>query len=197
MHVRQDKSCPIDFRCDFCSVALQAIASSPQIAAQAGNQVVETEHLAKALLEQPNGIARRVISKAGGNPTAFLASTEDAIRRQPRVMGSVQQVGRQTGRRTPFVVSRASWAACSRWGDRQTDRRHSSSAARHGQHAAGGVTDRQIDRQTDRRTDVPISLNTSGQEGHSTNPIAFSEAPKALSVCACFLSLFGSVCSRS
>lgn len=32
-------------------------------------QLVETEHLFKALLEQPNGLARRIMSKAGLNPT--------------------------------------------------------------------------------------------------------------------------------
>lgn len=35
-------------------------------------QLVETEHLFKALLEQPAGLARRILSKAGLNPTQLL-----------------------------------------------------------------------------------------------------------------------------
>ncbi len=52
----------------------------------------ETEHLMKALLEQPNGLARRIVSKAGGNPTALLDAVDAFTRRQPRVSGDSQQV---------------------------------------------------------------------------------------------------------
>lgn len=38
-------------------------------------QIVETEHLFKALLEQPNGLARRILSKAGLNPTQVCAKS--------------------------------------------------------------------------------------------------------------------------
>jgi ATP-dependent Clp protease ATP-binding subunit ClpB len=54
--------------------------------------VQETEHLMKALLEQPNGLARRVVSKAGGNPSALLDTVDAFTRRQPRVSGDSQQV---------------------------------------------------------------------------------------------------------
>ena len=53
---------------------------------------METEHLFKCLLEQPNGLARRILAKAGSNPTGLLDKTEDFIRRQPRVTGDSQQV---------------------------------------------------------------------------------------------------------
>ena len=46
----------------------------------------------KALLEQPNGLARRVVSKAGGNPSAMLDAVDAFTRRQPRVSGDSQQV---------------------------------------------------------------------------------------------------------
>ena len=36
----------------------QAIVAAPEIAKEYGQQLVETEHLLKALLEQPNGLAR-------------------------------------------------------------------------------------------------------------------------------------------
>ena len=36
----------------------QAIVAAPEVAKEYSQQVVETEHLLKALLEQPNGLAR-------------------------------------------------------------------------------------------------------------------------------------------
>ena len=56
------------------------------------HQIVETEHLMKALLEQPNGLARRIIAKAGSNPSMLLERTEEFIRQQPKVSGSSDQV---------------------------------------------------------------------------------------------------------
>jgi len=46
----------------------------------------------KALLEQPNGLARRILAKAGANPTELLDKTDAFIRQQPRVSGDSQQV---------------------------------------------------------------------------------------------------------
>lgn len=59
---------------------------------QASQQIVETEHLLKCLLEQPNGLARRILAKAGSDPTRLLEATDNFIRRQPRVTGDSQQV---------------------------------------------------------------------------------------------------------
>ena len=52
---------------------------------------METEHLFKCLLEQPNGLARRILAKAGSAPTDLLDKTDTFIRRQPRVTGDSQQ----------------------------------------------------------------------------------------------------------
>jgi ATP-dependent Clp protease ATP-binding subunit ClpA len=41
----------------------QAIAEAVQSAVAGKQQVVEPVHLAKALLEQPNGLARRIVVK--------------------------------------------------------------------------------------------------------------------------------------
>lgn len=60
---------------------------------QSSHQIVETEHLMKALLEQPNGLARRILAKAGSNPTELLDKTDAYIRQQPRISGDSQQVG--------------------------------------------------------------------------------------------------------
>ena len=48
----------------------------------------------KALLEQPNGLARRILAKAGANPSQLLEKVDQYIRRQPRVSGDANQVGR-------------------------------------------------------------------------------------------------------
>lgn len=65
--------------------------AAPEIATEYSQQIVETEHLLKALLEQPNGLARRVISKAGSDATRLLDKTDAFIRRQPRVTGDTAQ----------------------------------------------------------------------------------------------------------
>ena len=68
-------------------------------------QIVETEHLLKALLEQPNGLARRIIAKAGSEPSRLLERVDAHIRRQPRVSGdAAQQV---LGRNLEGVVNAA------------------------------------------------------------------------------------------
>jgi ATP-dependent Clp protease ATP-binding subunit ClpB len=49
-------------------------------------QVVEAEHLMKALLEQKDGLARRIFSKAGIDNTSVLQATDEFISRQPKVV---------------------------------------------------------------------------------------------------------------
>jgi hypothetical protein len=83
---------------EFTEKAWQAIVAAPEIASEYQQQVVETEHLLKALLEQPNGLARRVLSKAGSDATRLLDKTDAFIRRQPRVTGDTAQQVRAAGR---------------------------------------------------------------------------------------------------
>jgi hypothetical protein len=45
----------------------------------------------QVLLEQPNGLARRIVSKAGSDPSRLLERTEAFIRQQPRVTGDSAQ----------------------------------------------------------------------------------------------------------
>eukprot|EP00803_Ostreobium_quekettii_P010828 evm.model.scf_150EXC.1 EVM.evm.TU.scf_150EXC.1 scf_150EXC:4224-11534(-) len=89
---------------DFTEKSWQAIVAAPEIAKDYSHQVVETEHLFKALMEQPNGLARRIISKAGGDPTALLETIDEHIRRLPRVSGDSAQV---LGRHLEGVVEKA------------------------------------------------------------------------------------------
>lgn len=66
-------------------MAWQAVVASPEVAKENKQQIVETEHLMKTLLEQKNGLARRIFSKAGVDNTQLLDATEKFIQRQPKV----------------------------------------------------------------------------------------------------------------
>ena len=79
--------------------------AAPEEAKSLNQQMVETEHLLKTLLEQPNGLARRIVSKAGGNPTDLLAQSDEYIRAQPRVSGT--NLDQVLGRNLEAVVNKA------------------------------------------------------------------------------------------
>lgn len=70
---------------EFTEMAWQAIVSSPEVAKENKHQIVETEHLMKALLEQKNGLARRIFTKVGVDNTRLLEATDKYIQRQPKV----------------------------------------------------------------------------------------------------------------
>lgn len=70
---------------------LQVIVTSPELAKLSMQQIVETEHLLKSMLEQPNGLARRILQKAGSDPSRLLQATDSFIKRQPRVTGEAGQ----------------------------------------------------------------------------------------------------------
>jgi ATP-dependent Clp protease ATP-binding subunit ClpB len=70
---------------EFTEMAWQAITAAVDVARDSKQQVVEPEHLMKALLEQRNGLARRIFAKAGIDNTALLQATERFIERQPKV----------------------------------------------------------------------------------------------------------------
>ena len=79
-------------------MAWQAIVSSPEVAKESKHQIVETEHLMKALLEQKNGLARRIFSKAGIDNTRLLEATEKFIQRQPKVISQNFLLSNNVGR---------------------------------------------------------------------------------------------------
>ncbi|KAK4346440.1 hypothetical protein RND71_032779 [Anisodus tanguticus] len=90
---------------EFTEMAWQAIVSSPEIAKENKHQIVETEHLMKALLEQKNGLARRVFSKVGVDNTRLLEATDKFIQRQPKVIG--ESAGSMLGRDLEGLMQRA------------------------------------------------------------------------------------------
>ena len=67
----------------------------------------------KALLEQPNGLARRIFSKAGSDASLLLDRTDAFIRKQPKISGESAQV---LGRNLEGVVTRA-MELQTKWGD--------------------------------------------------------------------------------
>lgn len=90
---------------EFTEMAWQAIVSSPEVAKENKHQIVETEHLMKALLEQKNGLARRIFSKAGVDNTRLLEATDKFIQRQPKVIG--ESAGSMLGRDLEGLMQRA------------------------------------------------------------------------------------------
>ncbi|RLN19518.1 chaperone protein ClpB2, chloroplastic [Panicum miliaceum] len=114
---RRPRRLPLSVRCDatsrdgritqqeFTEMAWQSIVSSPEVAKESKHQIVETEHLMKSLLEQRNGLARRIFSKAGVDNTRLLDATEKFIQRQPKVLG--EDPGSMLGRDLEALIQRA------------------------------------------------------------------------------------------
>ncbi|KAF2299353.1 hypothetical protein GH714_031672 [Hevea brasiliensis] len=90
---------------EFTDMAWQGIVSSPDVAKDNKHQIVETEHLMKALLEQKNGLARRIFSKIGVDNTRLLGATDKFIQRQPKVLG--ESAGSMLGRDLEALIQRA------------------------------------------------------------------------------------------
>ena len=66
----------------FTEQAWAAIVAAQQLAQSAKHQQLETEHLLLALLQQ-NGLAGRILSKAGVDVATFQASVDTHLKRQP------------------------------------------------------------------------------------------------------------------
>ncbi|GAB4278413.1 MAG: ATP-dependent chaperone ClpB [Coriobacteriia bacterium] len=71
--------------------AQEALAASQGIADEHGQQMIEPEHLLKALLDQAEGIVRPVLQKVGADPDAVAAAVTGALEGMPKVSGAVQQ----------------------------------------------------------------------------------------------------------
>ncbi|KAE8735839.1 Chaperone protein ClpB3 [Hibiscus syriacus] len=90
---------------EFTEMAWQAVVASPDVAKENKHQIVETEHLMKALLEQKNGLARRIFLKAGVDNTRLLEATDKFIQRQAKVLG--ESAGSMLGRDLEALMQRA------------------------------------------------------------------------------------------
>jgi ATP-dependent Clp protease ATP-binding subunit ClpB len=73
--------------------AQDALRQAQTLAQRHGQQQIELEHLAQALLSQESGVAARVVEKAGANPSALVQRLQQAVERLPRVSGGGAQAG--------------------------------------------------------------------------------------------------------
>ncbi len=72
----------------FTEKAWEAIVRTPEIAKQAQQQQLESEHLMKSLLEQPEGLAISIFNKLNISVQRLRDRTDEFINRQPKVTGS-------------------------------------------------------------------------------------------------------------
>lgn len=70
-------------------MAWEGIIGAVEAARQCKQQIVESEHLMKALLEQKDGLARRIFTKAGIDNTSVLQATDQFISGQPKVHATI------------------------------------------------------------------------------------------------------------
>jgi ATP-dependent Clp protease ATP-binding subunit ClpB len=64
------------------------IQAAQSLALREGHQQFSTEHILKVLLDDPDGLAMGLITKAGGRPRDVIAATEKALAKRPSVSGS-------------------------------------------------------------------------------------------------------------
>jgi ATP-dependent Clp protease ATP-binding subunit ClpB len=66
----------------------EAVADAQKLAERAGNQYIDVEHLALALVSQKEGLSETILTKLGANPAAVARDLELEIKRLPQVSGS-------------------------------------------------------------------------------------------------------------
>jgi len=66
----------------------EAIAAAQQLAIRMSHQQVDIEHLLAELLAQEDGLAPRLLERAGVSLEAFKTAVQDALARRPKVSGS-------------------------------------------------------------------------------------------------------------
>ncbi|HEY9750042.1 MAG TPA: ATP-dependent chaperone ClpB [Allocoleopsis sp.] len=74
----------------FTDKAWEAIVKSQEVARRFKHQQLEVEHLVIALLQQDNGLARKVFDRAGVDSDRLLLQLEEFAQRQPRVVDDGQ-----------------------------------------------------------------------------------------------------------
>jgi ATP-dependent Clp protease ATP-binding subunit ClpB len=67
------------------------LQAAQTIAMRDGHPQFTPEHVLKALLDDPEGLAAGLIERTGGNAKAVLASVDAALAKQPKVSGSASQ----------------------------------------------------------------------------------------------------------
>jgi ATP-dependent Clp protease ATP-binding subunit ClpB len=63
------------------------VQSAQSLALREGHQQFGTDHLLKVLIDDPEGLAARIIQSAGGRPSDALAAVERSLAKRPKVSG--------------------------------------------------------------------------------------------------------------
>ena len=87
--------------------AQEALQAAQGIADDASSQVIEPEHLLKALLDAAEGIVRPIVQKVGADPDLVEAEVTSAIAAMPRVTGAGAQGPAGVGPRLNSVLGDA------------------------------------------------------------------------------------------
>ena len=66
----------------------EALAEAQRVAERAGNQQIDVEHLALALVRQKEGLTPGLLNKLGADPTTIAGELEQELKRVPQVSGS-------------------------------------------------------------------------------------------------------------
>ncbi|MDV2992668.1 MAG: Chaperone protein ClpB 1 [Chroococcidiopsis sp. SAG 2025] len=105
----------------FTEEAWEAIVNSQDLMVQRfQQQQLEVEHLAIAFLEQPKGLANRILTKAGVDPAAIAQQLEAFAKRQPKVGKSSQLY---LGRNLDLMLDRTD-AIRTNWQDQHVSVEH-------------------------------------------------------------------------
>jgi ATP-dependent Clp protease ATP-binding subunit ClpB len=88
----------------FTDKAWEAIVQAQDVARRYKHQQLEVEHLVMSMLEQQDGLATKILSKAGVDVQQFARQIEDFTKRQPKV-GSTEQL--YLGRNLDVLLDRA------------------------------------------------------------------------------------------
>src|SRR3546814_20413687 len=64
------------------------LQAAQTLASRKHHQRLTPEHLLKVLLDDEEGLARNLISQAGGKPEAAVKAVDEALVRQPKVEGA-------------------------------------------------------------------------------------------------------------
>ncbi|WP_028574687.1 ATP-dependent chaperone ClpB [Desulfonatronovibrio hydrogenovorans] len=77
----------------FTQKSQEAVALAQETAVRLGHQQVDVEHVFKALMDQDNGLAPRVLKHAGYDPEAVRTAIDDKLTKMPSVSGPGVQPG--------------------------------------------------------------------------------------------------------
>jgi ATP-dependent Clp protease ATP-binding subunit ClpB len=79
---------------NFTHKSLEALEEAQSIALENNCMQIEQEHLAKALLEQENGLIPQLLQKMGIDPKSVLDTVEQAVKKLPSVTGPGREPGK-------------------------------------------------------------------------------------------------------